>query len=99
MEETLDTAEKRRHQYGVILSLQEFRQAYNDQTGLCRGCKAHHVGTPHGAKALTCKACGKARVFGANWFAWNGWIEELPATSWRGRNIKRLLTEEPYVGK
>jgi len=99
VEKTLDTPEKRRHQYGVILTLAEFRSAHDGGLGICRGCKTLHEGTPLGAKGLTCRECRKDRVFGPLWFAWNGWIEELPATSWRGRNIKRLLTEGADVGK
>ena len=94
MDATLDTPEQRRHQYGLIISLTQFRDAYHNNTGLCRGCGTPHAGTPLDAKGQTCAACGRPRVFGAVWYAWNGWIDKLPARSWRGINIKRLLTED-----
>lgn len=96
---SLDTAEQRRHQYGTIITLAEFQSAHNNGQGICRGCRTLHEETPLHAKGQPCKACGKFRVFGPIWYAWNGWIEELPATSWRGRNIKRLLEQTETSGE
>ena len=89
MEDTLDA----RLKWGIVLTLDEFRQAYHDRTGYCRGCKIRYPDVDHIAKALPCSACGRPRVFGAVQYVWNGWISELPPGRWRGRDINKLLTE------
>lgn len=88
MEETL---EQRRYKYGVILSLNEFRDSYNSGAGVCRGCRAVHYRVSPNAKGLVCNHCGTRRVFGPVQYVWNGWIAELPAGRWR-RPIEELLT-------
>lgn len=88
---TQEAQEDRRHLYGLLLTLPEFRQAYHSQTGYCRGCKAVYPGTDLKAKGLHCTACGRPRVFGALQYAWNGWIGDLPPGRYRGRSLERLL--------
>jgi hypothetical protein len=93
-ETTLAAPEDRRHLYGLLLSLPEFRQAYHSQTGYCRGCKAVYPGTDLKAKGVKCNACGRPRVFGALQYAWNGWIGDLPSGRYRGRSLERLLSTD-----
>lgn len=90
---TMAAPEDRRHLYGVLLSLSEFRQAYHHQIGYCRGCKAANPSTDHQAKGLKCDTCGRPRVFGAVQYVWNGWIDTLPQGRDRRRSIERLLDQ------
>ena len=84
----------RRHLYGLLLSLPEFREAYHSQTGYCRGCKAVYPGTDLKAKGVQCISCRRPRVFGALQYAWNGWIGDLPEGRYRGRSLERLLATD-----
>ncbi len=93
-ETTLAAPEDRRHLYGLLLSLPEFRAAYLSQTGYCRGCKTVYPGTDLKAKGLHCTSCGRPRVFGAPQYAWNGWIGDLPPGRYRGRSLERLLVTD-----
>ena len=86
--------EDRRHLYGLLLSLPEFREAYHSQSGYCRGCKAVYPGTDLKAKGQHCASCGRPRVFGALQYAWNGWIGDLPPGRYRGRSLERLLATD-----
>lgn len=91
---TQDLREDRRHLYGFLLTLPEFREAYYSQTGYCRGCKTIYPVTDLKAKGLHCTSCGRPRVFGALQYVWNGWIAELPPGRYRGRSIERLLATD-----
>jgi len=79
-----------RLKWGIVLTLDEFRQAYHDKAGYCRGCKIRYTDIDHKAKGLPCSACGRPRVFGAVQYVWNGWIKELPSHRWR-RPVDNLL--------
>jgi hypothetical protein len=93
MEEKVDP----RLKWGIVLTLDEFRQAYREKAGYCRGCKIRYPDIDHTAKALPCSECGRPRVFGAVQYVWNGWVKELPPYRWR-RNVDYLLKEDSHVG-
>jgi hypothetical protein len=85
-----------RLKWGIVLTLDEFRQAYHEKAGYCRGCKIRYPDIDHKAKALPCSECGRLRVFGAVQYVWNGWIKELPPGRWR-RGVDKLLKEDVNV--
>lgn len=91
---TQELREDRRHLYGLLLTLPEFREAYHGKTGYCRGCRAVYPGTDLKAKGVQCTCCGKPRVFGALQYAWNGWIGDLPPGRYRGRSLERLIASD-----